>query len=297
MSEETYPVAVTTFYRFSPLSSEELEQWEGEFYSLAESSDLLGLIISAKEGFNSTLAGSDETIQKLKSLVRSIPGFAETIFKDSRAKGNPFKRFKIKRREEIVTLKRPEFVPETVENNHLSPEEWERVLREEDDFVLIDTRNGYEVELGAFEGAIDPHMHAFSEFGQFVEDSGIPKEKKVLMYCTGGIRCEKAIFEMQSQGYKNVYQLEGGILNYLKHFPNSKYEGECFVFDHRVAVDQELKPSKEWRLCPHCGDPGKLKINCELCDTEAIICEECEKLAGGKSCSKNCAHHLSVSRT
>lgn len=292
MSEATYPVAVTTFYRFAPLSGVQLNEWEEKFRELAGMSDLRGLIISAVEGLNSTVAGSDKTIESLKSLVRSIPGFAETIFKDSRAAKNPFKRFKIKRRDEIVTLKRPEFVPQTEYNNHISPEEWDRILREDDDYVLIDTRNGYEVELGAFEGALDPHMHAFSEFGDFVDASGIPKEKKVLMYCTGGIRCEKAIFEMQSKGYEQVYQLEGGILNYLKQFPRSKFQGECFVFDHRVAVDQDLMPSTRWSLCPHCGDPGDERVVCCLCDKEVIICEECAKLPSGKTCSKNCAHHF-----
>ncbi|MCB0331316.1 MAG: hypothetical protein KDD70_16715 [Bdellovibrionales bacterium] len=295
MSMKTdYPVVVTTFYKFSPLSEEQLNEWEGQFHAFAERSDLLGLIISAAEGLNSTVAGSNETILQLKDLIRSIPGFADTIFKDSRAKRNPFKRFKIKRRDEIVTLKRPEFVPDSPRNNHLSPEEWQRVLEEESDYVLIDTRNGYEVELGKFEGAIDPEIHMFSEFGDFIERSGIPTDKKVLMYCTGGIRCEKAIFEMQSRGYQNVFQLEGGILNYLKEFPNSKFEGECFVFDHRVAVDQELLPSETFRLCPHCGDPGSLKIVCGVCDSEAIVCSECNNLPYGKTCSKNCAYHSQV---
>lgn len=294
MNSEQYPIAVTTFYTFSSLTPDALDHWEREIFQFAEERELSGLIISGCEGLNATVAGSDDTINSLKVLIRSIEGFENTIFKDSRSESVPFKRFKIKRREEIVTLKRPDFVPDTVKNNHLSPEEWDRVLRSEEDFVLIDTRNSYEVEVGKFEGAIDPEIHMFSEFGGFIDRAEIPKEKKVLMYCTGGIRCEKAIMEMQSRGYDEVYQLEGGILNYLQKFPNSKYEGECFVFDHRVAVNQDLLPSTTFKLCPHCGDPGNVGVVCPLCESEAIVCSECRALAHGETCSKNCAHHFRV---
>ncbi|NBW40194.1 hypothetical protein EBR25_04215 [bacterium] len=292
MNSEKYPIAVTTFYTFAPLSEETLNEWEQKIFTFSESSGLFGLIISGAEGLNATVAGSDDTIGSFKALIRSIDGFQDTIFKDSRAASIPFKRFKIKRRDEIVTLKRPEFVPASSNNNHLSPEEWEKVLQSEEDYVLIDTRNSYEVEVGKFEGAIDPEMHMFSEFGNFIDRAEIPKEKKVLMYCTGGIRCEKAILEMQSRGYEDVYQLEGGILNYLQKYPNSKYEGECFVFDHRVAVNQELLPSTTFKLCPHCGDPGNVRVSCALCESEAIVCAECRSLSYGETCSKNCAYHL-----
>ena len=290
-SPEKYPTAVTTFYRFSTLEEDELVRIEARFNALAGESDLSGLIIMGVEGLNATLAGSDETLTRLKAIVRSLAGFSETIFKDSRAKSTPFKRFKIKQRPEIVTLGRPDFVPEKAENNHLSPAEWEAALQEEG-VVVIDTRNGYEVEVGKFRGALDPQTHAFGEFGDFIDRSAIPKEQKVLMYCTGGIRCEKAILEMQSRGYENVYQLEGGILNYLQHFPDSQFEGECFVFDHRVAVDQNLEPSSRFSLCPHCGDPGEKSVSCGQCGKSAVICEHCAELSGGKTCSKNCRHHF-----
>ncbi|MCI5064622.1 hypothetical protein MRY87_02730 [bacterium] len=289
--EEHFPIRVTTFYNFAPLTEEQLDRWEARFHEFSAATGLRGLIISSVEGLNSTVAGTDTAITELQALIRSIPGFENTVFKDSRALTNPFKRFKVKRRPEIVTLKRPDIAPKKTHHNHLSPAEWERVLREEDDFILIDTRNGYEVEVGKFKGALDPETHSFSEFQEFVEESGIPKEKKVLMYCTGGIRCEKAIFQMQESGYEKVYQLEGGILNYLKHYPNSMFEGECFVFDHRVAVDQDLLPSQTYRLCPHCGDPGSTPVTCPQCGKEAIVCSPCKELRHGTTCSKNCAHH------
>jgi UPF0176 protein len=287
----TYPFLVTAFYHFAPLTKSQLESIEEDLYSLAKQNNVYGLIISATEGLNGTISGSDRGIAALKNMILILPGFSSTVFKDSRAKENPFKRFKIKRRPEIVTLKRPEYVPETPVNNHLSPTEWHRVMQEED-VVIIDTRNGYEYDIGKFKGAIDPEIHKFSEFKTYLDQSDIPKNKKVLIYCTGGIRCEKAIIDMQERGYDNVYQLEGGILNYLKEFPNSEFEGECFVFDNRIAVDQELLPTKTYGLCPHCGDPGKTRATCPECSNTAIVCDACLCLPHGSACSKNCSHHF-----
>ena len=290
MAEEV-PYQVTSFYGFAPIGEAELDEVEGRFRSFAKQTDLCGLIITAKEGLNATLALNSEPISKLKDMVCSIKGFENTSFKDSVTPSKPFKRFKIKRRDEIVTLNRTDLVPSGEHDNHLSPAEWHRTLTEEEDFVLIDTRNRYETDLGVFQGALDPRMEMFSEFGDWVKDSGIPKDQKVLMYCTGGIRCEKAILEMRTQGYENVYQLEGGILKYLEEFPGEKFEGECFVFDHRVAVDQKLEPSDRYRLCPHCGDPGDQRIACERCGKAAVICGDCQEHQEFRTCSKDCSHH------
>ena len=115
----------------------------------------------------------------------------------------------------------------------------------------------------------------------------------MLIFCTGGIRCEKGILEMQRRGFNNVYQLEGGILNYLEKKPGQEFEGECFVFDHRVAVDQDLKPSARYKLCPHCGQPAETKIECGRCDSEAFVCGDClTQNFKANTCSKNCAYHF-----
>ena len=213
------------------------------------------------------------------------------MFKESESARAPFRRFKVDIRPEIVTLKqevpRPEQSP-----SHLPPKEWQAVLDSGEDVLVLDTRNWYETAIGKFKSAVDPKLAKFSEFPEYVEKLDTPKEKKILMYCTGGIRCEKAIFEMHKRGFNNVFQLEGGILKYLEEFPNRDFEGECFVFDHRVSLDQALQPSQQYALCPHCGDPAATLIPCVRCSTEAKVCEKCLKDPAFKTCSKNCAYHV-----
>ena len=121
------------------------------------------------------------------------------------------------------------------------------------------------------------------------------KNQKMLIFCTGGIRCEIGILELQRMGYENVCQLEGGIIKYLEEYPNNQFEGECFVFDHRVDLDQNLKPTEKYGLCPHCGQPSSIEIECKRCDTHKLICEDCHHLEFKKdTCSKNCAHQYQL---
>jgi UPF0176 protein len=220
----------------------------------------------------------------------------DLFFKDSVSDKAPFRRFKVKIREEIVTTGIPEMMPPDGKNHHLSPAEWNRVLKEEaDDIVMIDTRNWYEYKIGTFKGAMNPNIEKFTDFPQYIEAQGISKDKKMLIFCTGGIRCEKGILELQKQGYDNVFQLDGGIINYMKEYPRDQFEGECFVFDHRVALDQDLQPSKKYGLCPHCGQPSEIKIDCKRCDSEELICVDCAELEFKKdTCSKNCVHQFKL---
>ncbi|HLC49240.1 MAG TPA: rhodanese-like domain-containing protein, partial [Candidatus Andersenbacteria bacterium] len=132
---------------------------------------------------------------------------------------------------------------------------------------------------------------SFQEFPEFIEKSSIPKDKPVAMYCTSGIRCEKAAEEMRSQGYENVYQLDGGITNYLREYPDGAWQGECFVFDHRSAIDSHLQPSTRYSLCASCGNPGDVKTACTACTTACVMCELClQKLPA--ACSKACKRTL-----
>lgn len=281
---------VTAFYNFTDFSDAEFKQLEEDSPLYGEQYELCGLIIIAKEGINATVAGPEEKVLEFEDRIRSLPGCSETVFKHSYCNFKPFRRFKVKARDEIVTLNRPDIRPFPNTPSHLPPEEWQKVLESDEDYVLIDTRNWYETDLGKFTGALTPPLDKFSDFGDFVRESGIPKDKKVLMYCTGGIRCEKASIEMQQMGYENVFQLEGGILRYLEEFPNKNYEGECFVFDHRVAVNQELQASEKYGLCPHCGNPGDEKINCKRCEQPGYVCKKCAVEEKKKTCSKDCAY-------
>jgi UPF0176 protein len=251
-----------------------------------------GLILLGVEGINATVSGPVEVLSEFKAAVEK--SFAAKIhFKDSVAEKEPFRMFKLKVKKEIVTLGRPDLVPEG-DRSHLSPQEWHDVLSNED-VIVIDTRNTYETDIGKFKNAVDLNLKGFSEFPEKIKALGLKKDQKVLMYCTGGIRCEKAMLELNEQGYDNVFQLRGGILEYLKEFPNEHYDGECFVFDYRVAVDQNLKPSERYVLCPHCGQPANQKIDCIRCETKMIVCKSClAKSSEYETCSKNCAHHERV---
>lgn len=285
---------VAAFYKFLVL--ENPEQVQKDLEAKAEELNIKGLVILGREGFNSTCAASTaESFAAWKQFIREYFKSPELFFKDSVSAKAPFRRFKVKIREEIVTTGIPEMMPPEGKNHHLSPEEWNKVLKEENDFVMIDTRNWYEYKIGTFKGALNPNIEKFTEFPEYIEAQGIPKDKKMLIFCTGGIRCEKGILELQKQGYDNVYQLEGGILNYIKEQPNDQFEGECFVFDHRVALDQNLQPSTKYGLCPHCGQPSEIKITCARCDSEELICEECSHIKFRQdTCSKNCAYQYEL---
>jgi UPF0176 protein len=285
-------VKVTAFYKFVRIPDQSISDVGAKIENLAAELGISGLVILATEGVNGTVAGSPLELEKFKEQIPKLVYCESITFKDSWTFKDPFRRFKIKMRDEIVSLGKPDIFPGQLKNHHLSPTEWNRVLSDEN-VILIDTRNWYETALGVFEGAIDPDINEFNEFPAYLDKAQFPKDKKVLMYCTGGIRCEKALIEMQQRGYQNVYQLEGGILKYLEEFPEGKFKGECFVFDHRVAVDNQLEPSKNFHLCAHCGDPGSVKLACGYCGNESKICAQCSKIASRLSCSKNCAYHLS----
>lgn len=285
---------ISTFYHFFPLTN--LETVKTELKTLAEKHKILGLIVIGCEGFNSTI--SAETTENLAAFKESLQEYyAIEIgnFKDSFSDVPPFRRFSVKVRDEIVTAGIPGRSPEPGINHHLTPEQWDNVLKNEKDFALIDTRNWYEYKIGTFKGAINPNIEKFTEFPAFFESQNIPKDKKILIFCTGGIRCEKGILELQDKGYKNVFQLDGGILKYMQEKPRQEFEGECFIFDNRVAVDADLKPSTTYKLCPHCGQPAHIKIECKRCDTEALLCEPCLELTWKKdTCSKNCAYQYEL---
>ena len=294
-------ILVLALYRFQEIPEGELAPARDEILSEGMRLGIRGLLLIAKEGLNGTVCGQEADVRSFVAHVAERLGHAPYEPKESWAPEVPFKRLQVQVRPEIVTLDGTVFHPTPAdEASRLSPAEWNEWFTSTPsprrcDYTLVDVRNWYETKVGKFKGAVDPQIRNFGEFPEFLAASSIPKDKPLLMYCTGGIRCEKAAPLLRSIGYQEVYQLEGGILNYLAHFPNSNFEGECYVFDHRVAVDQQLAPSKRYGLCPHCGNPAEIKLCCGQCGEPCMICEDCSDKDGKRACSKNCAYHLSRS--
>ncbi|MEI7973074.1 MAG: rhodanese-like domain-containing protein [Bdellovibrio sp.] len=285
---------------------------------LRRNSGLSALIILAEEGINASLSSTDlKTLEDYEAQVLELLNLqlasisqAETPtsvpelwtrdnvrIKTSRSHIQPLSEFVVKIRPEIVTLGRPDLDISKQwrhPSQHLSPKEWHEALQDPDTLV-VDTRNWYEYEIGTFRGALNPNIEQFTEFSSFAREN-LPKNKRILIFCTGGIRCEKGIFDLQEQGFQNVQQLEGGILNYLEAFPDGgAFQGECFVFDQRVAVQPNLEPSETYRFCPHCGQPARRVVECARCGQTTRICNRCHKNEVlGLTCSKNCAHHYSL---
>lgn len=245
---------VATFYKFVLLS--DLNRLREAICSDCRAGNIKGTILLAKEGINGTIAGSKEQIEELFQRLRSYPAFADLGYRQSESEEIPFKRLKVKIKKEIVTLGKPEVNPNERVGTYISPQDWNRLI-ENPEVILIDTRNTYEIDIGTFKGAIDPRTHHFREFPEYVATHLHPeKHQKIAMFCTGGIRCEKASAYLLGQGFKEVYHLQGGILNYLEQIEpaESLWQGDCFVFDERVALAHQLVESN-YEMCRGCGHP------------------------------------------
>ena len=286
--------AIAAFYRFVPLSPERVAELKDQLDEWGAAWGIQGLILLATEGINATVCALPEALAMLQAELRSIPELTNLTFKNSFSDQPVFRRLTVQIRDEIVTAELPGVYPQSTQYRHLLPREWHALLERKDDVLVLDTRNDYETRIGKFRGAVDPDIQKFSEFAGYIDSNPLPQDKTILIYCTGGIRCEKAILALEDRGYENVYQLEGGILGYFAEFPDGgAFEGECFLFDHRVAVDSKLQPSQKYGLCPHCGDPSTEDIVCENCGKPGQVCEACHKKQYyGAACSKNCSHHL-----
>ncbi len=233
------PIKIITFYGFREL--EDLESLRSQLLAAMSRFNILGTIIIAGEGFNSTVAGPFEQVADFVTAIESIL-VTRIEVKASESGSNPFRRRFVKIKPEIVTLKKPVDL-ELGQGTHVSPRQWNDLV-ELDDVVLLDTRNDYEVRVGTFRGAINPKIVKFSDLPAYVDEHfSAGRDARIAMFCTGGIRCEKFAPYMRSIGFERVYQLEGGILKYLETVPpeESLWEGECFVFDDRVSVNERLE--------------------------------------------------------
>ncbi len=217
---------------------------------------ITGTLLLAGEGINGTIAGTRSGIDQILAYLRSDPRLADLEHKESAASLPPFYRMKVKLKKEIVTMGVPGIDPTARVGSYVKPEDWNALISDPE-VLLIDTRNDYEVEVGTFQGAVDPRITTFREFPDYVKQHIDPQKKpRIAMFCTGGIRCEKASAYMLQQGFPEVYHLQGGILKYLENVPEeeSLWQGECFVFDQRVAVGQGLAPG-HYELCYGCSRP------------------------------------------
>ena len=248
---------IAAFYHFTEFP--DYESWADKLVEHGLSVGLRGTIILAEEGINSTCSGSAEAIDRTIELIRSDERFKSMEVKYSYADFCPFPKFKVKKKPEIVTFRQSGADPRNAVGEYLEPEEWNNLISDPD-VITIDTRNDYEVKVGQFKGAINPKTDDFTDFAQFVDEQlKEHKDKKIAMYCTGGIRCERSTAYLKEKGFKDVYHLKGGILKYLETMPQNQslWEGDCFVFDYRVAVNHDLKPAM-WKIDPDTNLPERM---------------------------------------
>ena len=234
-------VVVCALYKFVTLDN--YESLKEPLFSEMERNDIRGTLLLAREGINGTVSGSRAAIDQLLEWLKSDPRLEELEYKESYTDNQPFKRTRVKLKKEIVTMGVEGIDPKEVVGTYIEPKDWNALINDPDT-ILIDTRNDYEVEVGTFKNAINPNTETFREFPTYVKENLSPeKHKKVAMFCTGGIRCEKSTAYLKEQGFENVYHLKGGILKYLEEVPeqDSTWEGECFVFDDRVTVNHQLE--------------------------------------------------------
>ena len=235
-----------------------------------------GTLLLAREGINGTIAGSAAGIASILKVIRALPGCADLVHKESHATVPPFNRMKVRLKKEIVTMGQPDVDPVEKVGKYVAPEDWNELISAPD-VAVIDTRNDYEVAIGTFDGAIDPETKSFGEFPQWWEEN---KErfhnKRIAMFCTGGIRCEKSTNYLLGQGVDEVYHLQGGILKYLEDVPEeeSKWDGDCFVFDARVSVGHGLKEGPH-QLCYACRRPISPEHRDLPSFEEGVSCYQC----------------------
>jgi UPF0176 protein len=248
------PLVVAAVYKFVKLNN--CAELRAPLLAQCDALGITGTLLLAQEGINGTIAGTRSGIDKILAYLRSDPRLADLEHKESTADLPPFYRMKVKLKKEIVTMGVTGIDPTEQVGHYVKPQDWNALISDPD-VLLVDTRNDYEVDVGTFKGAIDPRITTFREFPDYVKKHFDPeKQPRVAMFCTGGIRCEKASAYMLQQGFPEVYHLQGGILKYLEHVPaeESLWQGECFVFDQRVAVGQGLAPG-HYELCYGCSRP------------------------------------------
>ncbi|MDB9950994.1 rhodanese-related sulfurtransferase [Candidatus Thioglobus sp.] len=247
-------LTICALYKFTRL--DDFEEIQGPLKIFLESLNIRGTLLLAKEGVNGTISGDNDSIMKSLDYLQKDERLVGLEYKFSYSEKPPFKRLKVKLKKEIVTLGVSNIDPIFSSGTYVKPADWNELINDSD-VVLIDTRNNYEFEIGSFKGSINPNTETFREFPAYTKNNLEKyRDKKIAMFCTGGIRCEKSTAYLKSKGFENVFHLQGGILKYLEEIKEdeSLWEGECFVFDDRVAVKHNLELGK-YDQCHACRFP------------------------------------------
>jgi len=277
VTHPVHPIRVAALYQFTGFA--DCAALKEPLALACRTHGVKGTLLLAREGINGTIAGSDQGIEQVLAHIRSLPGCAEIDVKESRAPAMPFHRMKVRLKREIVTMGQPDIDPLDV-GHYVAPADWNALI-DQPDTIVIDTRNDYEVALGSFTGAIDPQTRTFRDFPEWFRahrDDLLSRDvkPKIAMFCTGGIRCEKSTAFLKSEGLDEVYHLKGGILAYLEAVPaeQSRWEGECFVFDERVSVGHALRPGDN-QLCRACRVPVTPEQRSSPLFVEGVSCPAC----------------------
>ena len=270
-------IYIYTFYRFKNLKN--IQSLKATLDKFSKNKIVLGTILIANEGINGTISGTKKDLDILIIKIKQILKIRKLSLKISKNQFIPFYRLKIRIKKEIVTIGDNSIMPEKISGKHVPPKKWDKIINNRK-YLLIDTRNDYEISIGSFKNSLNPKTKSFREFPKFLKKSKIKKDQPIAMFCTGGIRCEKASSYLLKNGYKNISQLDGGILNYLeikKYDKVTSWKGECFVFDNRVAVDHKLDKGK-YEQCYGCRHPITKKDMKLKSYVRGVTCKHCMSL-------------------
>lgn len=277
-------VHIILFYKFIEIADP--EGFAARQREFCRKEGLLGKILVAREGINGSFAGTPEQMKRYKNFLASIEGFSDVNFKEETSSFLPFRKLIVRVKKEIIRLEKE--VDMGRRGKYITPEELLALYESGEEFIMLDTRNAYESDVGRFRNAVTPRIDSFREFPEALEGLDDKKQSKIVTYCTGGIRCEKATAYMISRGFTDVYQLRDGIINFCQKYPDTVWEGKCFVFDDRLVSDVEAEGVVISR-CVICGESSDRYQNCRNpeCDDLVILCKRCGEENEG-CCSVEC---------
>ena len=277
-------IHILLFYKFIPIKNP--DKLRNTHLKFCKDLGLLGKVLIASEGINGSISGTKKQVDVYKKELRNNPLFSDIEFKEENSLHHPFNKMEIKLKNEIIRLDKK--VDMRKKGKYITPKDFLSLYKKKEDVIILDARNEYESRVGKFKRAITSKIDSFREFPDFIDSLNIEKDKAIVMYCTGGIRCEKASAYMIEKGFRNVRQLHGGIIKFCQKYPDTAWEGKCFVFDKRLtsSINQKDNPINN---CLHCSKPTNFYNNCKnkTCNKLIFLCPNCEKSQHG-CCSQDC---------